>query len=111
MREGLDEVSRSFNNVVCEILLRDIQNLIERYLRKMRKSFARMYWDEADDDHNEEESIPPVPGNSSGGSWWPLGGAGTEPEPPKAPAPEMESPQPEQEEPQDAQTRPMSGTL
>jgi hypothetical protein len=37
-------------DVVCEILLRDTEFLLERYLRKMRKSFSRMYWDDEPED-------------------------------------------------------------
>ena len=42
----LHKISLFFRDVVCEILLRDIETLLTRYLSKMRKSFSRMYWDE-----------------------------------------------------------------
>lgn len=41
------------------MVLRDLEGLVDRYLRKMRKSFARMYWDEAYEDYEEEEDIRP----------------------------------------------------
>lgn len=41
--------------VVCAIVLRDLEGLVDRYLRKMRKSLARMYWDEDYDDYEDEE--------------------------------------------------------
>lgn len=43
--EDLHSISLFMRDVVCEILLRDIESLMERYLNKMRKSFSRMYWD------------------------------------------------------------------
>jgi len=43
--EDLHSISIFMRDVVCEILLRDIESLMERYLNKMRKSFSRMYWD------------------------------------------------------------------
>lgn len=43
---------RPTHQVVCAIVLRDLEGLVDRYLRKMRKSLARMYWDE---DFEEEE--------------------------------------------------------
>mmetsp|Transcript_9172 Transcript_9172/g.13825 ORF Transcript_9172/g.13825 Transcript_9172/m.13825 type:complete len:428 (-) Transcript_9172:123-1406(-) len=47
----LTAVSVFFKEVICEILLRDNEYLLDRYMRKMRKSFSRMYWDdEAGDD-------------------------------------------------------------
>lgn len=32
--------------VICDLLLREVEQLIERYFRKMRKSFSRMRWDD-----------------------------------------------------------------
>ena len=46
IRGLLTVVSALYRDVVCEVVLRDLQNLVERYIKKMRKSFARMYWDE-----------------------------------------------------------------
>ena len=46
IRHLLLEVSGLYRDVICEIILRDLENLVERYIKKMRKSFARMYWDE-----------------------------------------------------------------
>eukprot|EP01034_Spumella_vulgaris_P022718 gene22718-28874_t len=42
----LQTIASVVRSVVCEILLRDIEALVERYLLKTRKSFARMYWDD-----------------------------------------------------------------
>jgi len=42
----LHKISLFFRDVVCEMLLRDIETLLTRYLSKMRKSFSRMYWDD-----------------------------------------------------------------
>jgi hypothetical protein len=39
-------ISDFMREVICELVLRDIEQLLERYMRKMRKSFSRMYWDE-----------------------------------------------------------------
>lgn len=44
--------------VVCAIILRDLETLLQRYLRKMRKSVARMYWDEDYDDYEEDDDLP-----------------------------------------------------
>jgi hypothetical protein len=41
------------SEVVCEILLRYCEYLQDRYMRKMRKSFSRMNWD---DDADESPS-------------------------------------------------------
>lgn len=58
VRKSLLEVSNIFRDVVCEIIWRDVQRLLERYLRKMRKSFARMYWDDDIEDDDNSTSIP-----------------------------------------------------
>ncbi len=44
--------ARFLQEVVVELLLRDISSLLEIYLRKMRKSFTRMTYEleEGDDD-------------------------------------------------------------
>jgi hypothetical protein len=42
----LKSISFFMRDVICEVLLRDTEFLLERYLRKMRKSFSRMYWDD-----------------------------------------------------------------
>ena len=42
---------------MCEMIWRDLQRLLERYLRKMRKSFARMYWDD-DIEDDDATSLP-----------------------------------------------------
>lgn len=46
----LQIISCFIRDVVCEILLRDTEFLLERYMRKMRKSFSRMYWDDEAED-------------------------------------------------------------
>ena len=46
IRALLESISALYRDVVCEVVLRDLQNLVERYIKKMRKSFARMHWDE-----------------------------------------------------------------
>ena len=45
VREELFKISAFLRDVVCELLLRDTEQLLERYMIKSRKSFARMYWD------------------------------------------------------------------
>lgn len=45
VREELFKISAFLRDVVCELLLRDTEQLLERYMVKTRKSFARMYWD------------------------------------------------------------------
>lgn len=47
----LNFISDFMKNVVCEILLRDVEALLERYLKKTRKGFSRMHWD--DDSNNQ----------------------------------------------------------
>lgn len=44
--QSLIVISGVMRDVVCEILLRDVEYLLERYLIKTRKSFSRMYWDQ-----------------------------------------------------------------
>jgi hypothetical protein len=41
-------ISFFMRNCICELLLRDIEALVSRYMRKMRKSFVRMHWDDGD---------------------------------------------------------------
>jgi primosomal protein N'' len=43
------------HDVVCEILLREAENLLSRYLRKMRKNFTHMRWDEDQDELSASE--------------------------------------------------------
>mmetsp|Transcript_61403 Transcript_61403/g.168575 ORF Transcript_61403/g.168575 Transcript_61403/m.168575 type:complete len:530 (-) Transcript_61403:189-1778(-) len=57
VRKCLLEVSKIFHDVMCEMIWRDLQRLLERYLRKMRKSFARMYWDD-DIEDDDTTSLP-----------------------------------------------------
>ena len=45
VREELHKISAFLRDVVCELLLRDTEQLLERYMIKTRKSFARMYWE------------------------------------------------------------------
>ncbi|CAM9529665.1 unnamed protein product [Ascophyllum nodosum] len=52
-------VSSFMREVVCAMVLRDLEGLIDRYLNKMRKSFARMYWDEDYEDYDQEEETAP----------------------------------------------------
>lgn len=42
----LHDIAIFMRDVVCEILLRDVESLLERYLSKTRKSFSRLHWDE-----------------------------------------------------------------
>jgi hypothetical protein len=44
----LHDIATFMRDVVCEILLRDVESLLERYLSKTRKSFSRLHWDELD---------------------------------------------------------------
>jgi DnaJ-domain-containing protein 1 len=53
-------ISTSLRDVVCELLLRDIEQLLDRYLRKMRKSFSRMHWDEDGGEIDPTEFIEEV---------------------------------------------------
>lgn len=43
-------VGAFMQEIVCEVLLRDLQQLLSRYLEKTRKGFSRMHWNEAEDD-------------------------------------------------------------
>lgn len=40
------------------MVLRDLETLLDRYMRKMRKSLARMYWDEDYENYEEEDVLP-----------------------------------------------------
>lgn len=40
------QIAAFMQECVCELVLRDLEQLMERYMRKLRKSFSRMYWDE-----------------------------------------------------------------
>mmetsp|Transcript_28484 Transcript_28484/g.37249 ORF Transcript_28484/g.37249 Transcript_28484/m.37249 type:complete len:438 (+) Transcript_28484:64-1377(+) len=44
----LNHIAFFFKNVICELIIRDLEVLLERYIRKTRKAFVRMYWDEDD---------------------------------------------------------------
>ena len=50
-------ISNFMRDVVCELLLREIGQLVERYLRKMRKSFTKMHWDSVDDDIDASQFV------------------------------------------------------
>ena len=50
-------ISNFMRDVVCELLLREVGQLVERYLRKMRKSFTKMHWDSVDDDINASQFV------------------------------------------------------
>lgn len=50
-------ISNFMRDVVCELLLREIGQLVERYLRKMRKSFTQMHWDSVDDDIDASQFV------------------------------------------------------
>ena len=50
-------VSTFMRDVVCELLLREIGQLVDRYLRKMRKSFTKMHWDSFEDDIDASEFV------------------------------------------------------
>lgn len=52
IRLELFRLSAFLRDVVCELLLRDTEQLLDRYLTKSRKSFARMYWDGIVEDEN-----------------------------------------------------------
>jgi hypothetical protein len=43
-------ISSFMREVVCELLLRDLEVLLQRHLRKMNKSHMSMYFDDVDDD-------------------------------------------------------------
>mmetsp|Transcript_24605 Transcript_24605/g.53212 ORF Transcript_24605/g.53212 Transcript_24605/m.53212 type:complete len:217 (+) Transcript_24605:427-1077(+) len=43
---SLECIAATLRDVVVEILLRDVEALLDRYLMDVRKSFSRMYWDE-----------------------------------------------------------------
>ena len=53
-------ISTLMRDVVCELFLRDIEQLLDRYLRKMRKSFSRMHWDEDGGEIDPTEFIEEV---------------------------------------------------
>ena len=42
-------------HVFCEIMLRDVEYLLCRYLKKMRKSISRLHWDV---DNNDGSNSP-----------------------------------------------------
>ena len=65
---GICVAARFLQEVVCELVLRDLESLLERYLRKMRKSFARMHWD-LDVSGNQNSQLLPA---LSGGAALPL---------------------------------------
>jgi len=46
IQSELIKIANFMTNVVLELFLRDIEMLIQRYMKKMRKSFAKMYWSE-----------------------------------------------------------------
>ena len=46
LRVEMNVTSQFIRDVICELLLRDTEYLLDRYMRKMRKSFSRMYWDD-----------------------------------------------------------------
>lgn len=50
--------TKTFFQVVCAMVLRDLETLLDRYMRKMRKSLARMYWDEDYENYEEEDVLP-----------------------------------------------------
>ena len=50
-------ISNFMRDVVCELLLRETGQLVERYLRKMRKSFTKMHWDSVDDDIDPSQFV------------------------------------------------------
>ena len=64
---SLCHIAVFMRDVVCNIVLRDMAMLLERYLHKMRKSFARMHW-EADAETGGVQA-----GGGAGGE---VGGAG-----------------------------------
>lgn len=41
----LHRISSFIRDVVCEILMRDVGTLMERYVTKTRKAFSKMFWD------------------------------------------------------------------
>lgn len=45
----VDKINVFLRDVVCEIMLRDIEYLLTRYLMKTRKSFTRMHWEEEEE--------------------------------------------------------------
>lgn len=49
-------VSRFIREVVCEIILRDVEALTARYMKKMRKSFSKMHWDDEGENYEADAS-------------------------------------------------------
>ena len=47
------QIGRFFRDVVSWLVMKDFQFLLERYLRKMRKSFARLPEMDLDDDDDD----------------------------------------------------------
>lgn len=43
---NLRVIAQALQDVVCEILLRDVVYLMDKYLLRKRKAFSRMYWDD-----------------------------------------------------------------
>ena len=46
----MEKVGVFVHGVLLDLILRDYKELVERYMRKMRKSYARMYFLDLDDD-------------------------------------------------------------
>jgi hypothetical protein len=46
LKSTLCKISSFMQQVFCEILLRDVEYLLCRYLKKMRKNITRMHWDD-----------------------------------------------------------------
>lgn len=44
-------ITASLRDIVVEILFRDLEYLLDKYMTDMRKIFSRMYWDEDVDVH------------------------------------------------------------
>ena len=42
----LQNISTAIRDIAGEILLRDVEYLMEKYLQRTRKSFSRMFWDQ-----------------------------------------------------------------
>src|SRR5690606_16610227 len=40
------QIAVFMQDCICELVLRDLEQLLVRYMRKMRKGFSRMYWTE-----------------------------------------------------------------
>ncbi len=52
---SLRQIAACMKEIVCEMLLRDIEYLLDKYLVYSRKCFSRMHWDEESSSANAVE--------------------------------------------------------